>query len=122
MSTSVKKKKVSTVPVVILLSLAIISALALLLSFFVAFILKPSSLIQPSPTPTTATNPAPDRARKACIDAEGKWLQEYNECEGLNQKSCEELGGSFEECASACRHDPKAELCIAVCVNVCKFN
>jgi hypothetical protein len=51
----------------------------------------------------------------------GKWLPEHNECENINEEQCALLNGEFNECASACRHDPSAEFCIAVCVSVCKF-
>ncbi|MFW6014268.1 MAG: hypothetical protein ACOCQG_03775 [Candidatus Nanoarchaeia archaeon] len=53
---------------------------------------------------------------------EGKWLSEYNECEGINESVCLELEGSFDDCASACRHDPDSEVCTDVCVPVCSFD
>jgi hypothetical protein len=68
-----------------------------------------------------------NKLENECIKSEGEWLENYRECEsaltdkGLDQKSCEELNGKFDECASPCRHDPNAELCAAVCVKVCKF-
>ena len=59
----------------------------------------------------------------ACVSSEGgRWLQEYNECEYLPQQQCENLGGEFNECASACRHDPEAMMCILMCVQVCSFS
>lgn len=58
---------------------------------------------------------------KSCIDINGKFLAEFNECEGISEKSCTELGGEFFECESACRNDPDAEMCIEMCVQVCKF-
>lgn len=51
----------------------------------------------------------------------GKWLPEYNECEGISKNLCGQTGGDFEECASACRNNPDAEFCIAMCVPVCKY-
>lgn len=57
-----------------------------------------------------------------CIGANGVWVQEANECEGLSQPQCEELGGTFNECASACRNDPTAEMCTMQCVIVCSFD
>ena len=58
----------------------------------------------------------------ACLSSEGgKWLQEHNECEYMNRNQCESLGGSYNECASACRHDPEAQICILLCVQVCEF-
>lgn len=59
----------------------------------------------------------------ACVSSEGgRWLQEYNECEYLPKQQCEELGGEYNECASACRHDPDAMMCILMCVQVCQFS
>lgn len=61
-----------------------------------------------------------------CEQNEGTWLAAYNECEsatgGIDDKTCKELGGTFSECDSACRHNsnPNAA-CIEVCINVCKF-
>jgi hypothetical protein len=61
----------------------------------------------------------------ACEQSGGKWLAQYNECEavsgGLDEKTCKELGGVHKTCDSACRHDPNAQGCIDVCINVCKF-
>lgn len=58
---------------------------------------------------------------EVCNLNSGKWLPEYNECEGISKVQCEQSGGTFEECASACRHNPDAEFCIAMCVAVCKY-
>ena len=60
--------------------------------------------------------------KERCIGSGGNWLEEHNECERISSDVCSELGGSFESCASACRHDPDAEACIAVCVQVCSFD
>ena len=56
-----------------------------------------------------------------CIDAGGVWVVDFEECEGVSQEWCDSQGGDFFECESACRHDPNAEMCIEVCVAVCKF-
>ncbi len=56
-----------------------------------------------------------------CESEGGTWLPEHHECEDISETFCSELGGSFESCASACRHDPDAEMCIEVCVPVCSF-
>lgn len=59
---------------------------------------------------------------ESCEDLHnGKWLPEFNECEGINEESCEEMGGNFDQCASACRNDPDAEECTMQCVPVCSF-
>ncbi|MBN1274673.1 hypothetical protein JXA12_00065 [Candidatus Woesearchaeota archaeon] len=58
----------------------------------------------------------------ACWSFDGTWLPEYQECEGMSEEQCENLGGTYDGCASACRHDPDAEICIEVCVPVCAFS
>ena len=52
----------------------------------------------------------------------GTWLAESNECEGISEVNCLELGGEFNECASACRNNPEAQICTLQCVLVCQFN
>ncbi|MBN2096320.1 hypothetical protein JW752_02870 [Candidatus Peregrinibacteria bacterium] len=56
-----------------------------------------------------------------CKEAGGNWLSEYNECEYGSREWCEEAGGTYSECESACRHDPDAEICTLQCVMVCQF-
>jgi len=56
-----------------------------------------------------------------CEQLGGTWIDHANECEYIGEQECEALGGIFDGCASACRHDPDAEICIAVCVPVCYF-
>ncbi len=58
-----------------------------------------------------------------CLNAGGTYLDDYNECEDISSESCSELSGSFNDCASACRHNPDpAAACIQICVPVCSFN
>jgi len=57
----------------------------------------------------------------ACLEHQGKWLAEYNECESGDREWCSEAGGEFQECASACRHDEGAVICTLQCIQVCKF-
>jgi hypothetical protein len=82
-------------------------------------IYKTFKFIDPLPS-VTSKDP-----KTACEQNGGKWLANYNECEaasgGLDESTCKEHGGSFNECDSACRHDPNAQGCIEVCINVCKF-
>lgn len=66
------------------------------------------------------TEEGPD-LKGICDEAQGKWLPDSNECEGISRENCEAVGGSFNECASACRNDPKAEICTLQCVLVCQF-
>lgn len=63
-------------------------------------------------------NPDPEGA---CLAADNKWIPETSECEGMSREQCEKLGGTFNECASACRNDPEAEICTMQCVLVCQF-
>jgi hypothetical protein len=59
------------------------------------------------------------KLERACKEAGLTWVAEYRECAGISQEACEASGGSFNECASACRHDPEAEVCTLQCVLVC---
>lgn len=59
---------------------------------------------------------------KSCISLDGNWIDLANECEYISKNDCESLGGNFNECASACRNDPDAEMCTMQCVSVCEFN
>ena len=57
-----------------------------------------------------------------CADNSGNWVVEFNECESGNQNGwCEEAGGEFQECESACRNNPEATICTMQCVQVCQF-
>jgi hypothetical protein len=57
----------------------------------------------------------------ACTSKGGNWSTHYRECTGIDGQSCTAIGGTYDECASACRHNPKAEACILMCVQVCKL-
>lgn len=52
----------------------------------------------------------------------GEWLEEHKECEGISKELCEQYNGTFNQCGSACRHEPDSDMCIEVCVPYCKFN
>ncbi|MDD2909593.1 MAG: hypothetical protein PHU74_01535, partial [Candidatus Pacebacteria bacterium] len=43
-----------------------------------------------------------------CTNSSGKWVKDHNECEFIGKNWCDGRRGIFEECASACRHDPKS--------------
>lgn len=62
------------------------------------------------------------KIQSACEKNNGTWLSDSNECEGLSKDMCDQLGGKFNECASACRNNPRAQMCTMQCVIVCKFN
>ena len=72
----------------------------------------------PSPTPKPADSATMETA---CVDAGGKYLALFNECENVSGASCTTLGGTYNECASACRHQPEASVCTAQCVPVCSL-
>ena len=62
-----------------------------------------------------------DELKLSCDHGGGSWLDDYFECENINKDWCDEAGGKFNECASACRNNPDAKICIMQCVSVCKF-
>lgn len=62
-----------------------------------------------------------DDKEQMCIFNNGNWINSAQECEGISKDDCVEMGGKFNECASACRNDPKAEICTMQCVLVCEF-
>jgi hypothetical protein len=72
----------------------------------------------PAPTPKPVDSAAME---KACTDAAGNYLALFKECENVSSAACTAMGGTFEECASACRHEPEAAICTAHCVPVCSF-
>ncbi len=56
----------------------------------------------------------------ACANMGGTLDAIHGECLGIVANACQEIGGTFNECASACRHDPTAEVCTMQCVQVCE--
>lgn len=62
------------------------------------------------------TNP-----KGACLSFDGNWIEETKECEGMPKEMCENLGGTYNECASACRNTD-SEFCTLQCVMVCEFS
>jgi len=60
---------------------------------------------------------------EACKSNGGTWLESYQECEYVAPEWCASTGGRFDECASACRHNPEpATVCTMQCVPVCVFS
>ncbi len=57
-----------------------------------------------------------------CQEAGGKWLGEFSECEYIGEEFCDQIGGTFFSCESACRHDDDADICTMQCVPVCKIS
>ena len=64
---------------------------------------------------------ADDDLKQMCESAGGKWIASADECEKISMDECEKMGGSFDPCASACRNDPEADVCIMLCVEVCSL-
>ncbi|MFH0846232.1 MAG: Gmad2 immunoglobulin-like domain-containing protein [Patescibacteria group bacterium] len=58
----------------------------------------------------------------ACIQNNGTWIFEQEECEGISQNWCDINGGIFNECGSACRHEKEAVMCTLQCVPFCSFS
>jgi hypothetical protein len=63
-----------------------------------------------------------DQVAIVCEENGGEWNEEHLECSGIDSEVCEENGGRFEECGSACRHDPEAEICTLQCTVYCDFS
>ncbi len=59
----------------------------------------------------------------SCESKGGTWYTDNNVCEinSLSENECTTNGGEFNSCASACRHNPKAEICTMQCVLTCTF-
>ncbi len=57
----------------------------------------------------------------ACLSFDGRWLEETQECEGMSADMCDDLGGTHNDCESACRNLSEAELCTLQCIQVCQF-
>ena len=57
-----------------------------------------------------------------CENLNGTWIEGANECEYISKDSCENIGGQFNECGSACRNDPDAQICTMQCVIYCSFD
>lgn len=80
------------------------------------------------PAPTTGCGDITDRDLNnndlinRCNDTGGNWLSDYYECENISRGLCEEMDGVFNECESACRHNPETDVCTMQCVAVCKFS
>ena len=57
-----------------------------------------------------------------CKNAWGQFVSVHKECENIDELTCNALGGTFSECASACRNEPEGTMCTMQCVQVCDFN
>lgn len=57
-----------------------------------------------------------------CRNSQGRWINDFLECEYIPRDLCAELGGEFNQCTSACRNEPNAWACTRECVPVCDFS
>ncbi len=81
-------------------------------------VLVKASISEPDGHQVTVTGP---RHVVGCLANNGQWLNKYQECENVSEQSCKVMGGTFNSCASACRHQSLDILCIQMCVPVCQF-
>lgn len=58
---------------------------------------------------------------KLCLENDGTWVNEYDECEYIPEDICTDGGGVYNECESVCRHEPEITACTKQCVAVCEF-
>ena len=64
----------------------------------------------------------PAEVEEACLEAGGIYVEEHVECEQVSEAVCSDMGGTFDECASSCRHEPEGVVCAMVCVPLCTFD
>lgn len=77
----------------------------------------------PEPTPATSSGGLINM-ETSCLELGGTFLEDYSECERISQEQCtDQFNGTFDECASACRHNPNYPdvACIDVCFPVCSL-
>ena len=72
------------------------------------------------PVETNPDDVTTDEKRSSC-ELMGGTLNDYDECLGVDQPGCLVLGGEWEECGSACRHDPDATVCTLQCELYCQL-
>jgi hypothetical protein len=63
----------------------------------------------------------PAEVEEACLEAGGIYVEEHVECEQVSEQTCTDMGGTFDECGSPCRHEPEDVACAAMCVPLCTF-
>lgn len=72
---------------------------------------------------TPVVNSSSTQSIKSCALMKGVWYPSEKICEvnQLSETQCGAKGGIFNGCASACRHDPSAQVCTMQCVLTCTF-
>lgn len=71
----------------------------------------PKDTVQPGPVPNAAD----------CMRQGGTFNETHEECTGIDENSCKNIAGTWNECGSACRHNPSAEMCTMQCVQYCQL-
>lgn len=69
-------------------------------------------------------NGSSNSLQETCEQNDGTWIEEAQECESISGNVCNNMNGSYESCASACRNDPDYPdvVCTQQCIQVCSFN
>lgn len=57
-----------------------------------------------------------------CNNYGGIWIEDHNECERISSQNCQNMGGTYKECESSCRHSETSDFCTLECIEVCVFN
>ena len=70
-------------------------------------------------TPNKSASVPASIAENLCRSKGGEWSTTFRECLNVDKQMCSDISGTYNECASACRHDPYAEVCPTYCVEVC---
>lgn len=95
-----------------LLTITIMSKL--LIAFLSVFLLTGCNLVVPAASE--------DELAASCKDSGGQWFAQHRECVIDARAWCDEHSGSYETCASACRHNPDpTAVCTLECVAVCSL-
>ncbi|GIU69668.1 MAG: hypothetical protein KatS3mg002_0904 [Candidatus Woesearchaeota archaeon] len=68
-------------------------------------------------TSVTVIGDENQKKESLCTNIGGVWTG--YDCENISPEKCQEIGGTFNECASACRNNPNAEICTLQCVPIC---
>jgi len=71
-------------------------------------------------TENVFVEPLGDKSKQTiCENEGGQYSAKYNECSNISLETCSALQGGWSGCASPCRHDPDATVCITSCDQFC---
>ena len=84
---------------------------------------SPESLVGTNPITNQVANDKKSDKEMNCSNDGGVWYTDDNTCEvnSLSESECKAKSGEYNECASACRHEPNATVCTMQCVVTCSF-